>query len=404
MQSITFRVEPVKATGVGGLLGHDMRRPDYDPEGRRLPNYVVASRMSENHFVRRCSPEELKAEFDRRLAIKNAPVEEHNRKRNALVDALVRGTGMARKDARKKVGGFKRTLKASAVHNRMFRGLVGLSNDALIARGWFRNIPHISEEERTKVNEILITAFEIAIEKLGLTMVDVTHCVVHWDESNPHLQFGLHYFDSKGKTFRDDITQPLLCEIVSAVNSIPGFSRPIPYEEQRASGGKVDKHKSTKEMKKEHDILAHANHVVRGGLDDTLKKAKDAEERQRVAEEAEASAILRRRSEEVRETKAKANQDRIKKATDKGYTKALEEKENVLDEVEALRAEADRLEKNHMKRLRAAALLDKAGRSQADIALIEKLQDADWCREQGLSAEQALAFREQLVPDQGLEM
>jgi hypothetical protein len=240
----------VKSGDVSGMCQHDLRIANPNPKVGDYPNYVKLDKMENNSFLKQISASDIFEEFDARLEIRNEDIDDHNLGVKAQ-KKMWKTMGKSVDYIKKNAGKYKRKLKKCNFDNRAFSGLIGLSDEAIA------DLKIDTKESRDAVDEIFKNAFDKVLKKLDLSDDDVTHAVVHWDESKPHFHFGLHYLDSKGESINDKLGPGAFSKIIKEVNmEMDGFEPPVPYIEQRAKGIKPESHKSTKVLKRDSERMA----------------------------------------------------------------------------------------------------------------------------------------------------
>lgn len=312
---ITVNIERVSAEDVVGMVRHDMRIASPQKPGLGYgpyPNYVHVDKIKDNVVIKKTTAEEIHEEFDRRLKYKNDRVEGHNE----LVKERrkqMREEGADEKKIENEGGKFQRSIEKSAFTHRAYSLVLGFSDDAFAMLG--------ADVPRSTVNEILTTALRTVIQEIGIDEDELSHAVIHWDETHPHLHAGLPYLNKFGERFQKNFSPAFLSKLIRLVNldlAKYGMKPPKTYKDR----GKRETHKSTKELKKEtqraHEIF--------------LEHSSKAEKAKNEAELAEAEARTAR--EKLIENQRK-NSDLDEKLADLARTNAeLESKQIQLNEQE----------------------------------------------------------------------
>lgn len=260
------------------MVRHDMRIASPQKPGLGYgpyPNYVHVDKIKDNVVIKETTAEEIHAEFDRRLRFKNDRVEGHNE----LVKERrkqMREEGVDEKKIEEEGGKFQRSTEKSAFTHRAYSLVLGLSDDAFALLG--------ADVPRTTLNEILTTALRTVRQEIGIDENELTHVVIHWDETHPHLHAGLPYLNKSGERFQKNFSPAFLSKLICRVNldlAEYGMKPPKTYKERK----KRETHKSTKELKKEtqraHEIfLEHSSKAA-----NAKNEAELAETEARIARE-----------------------------------------------------------------------------------------------------------------------
>jgi|GEM_PF-2888382 len=274
---ITVNLERVSAENVLGMVRHDMRIASLPKPGLGYgpyPNYVHVDKIKDNVVIKKTTAKEIHEEFDRRLKYKNDRVEGHNELVKERRKQL-REEGVDEEKIEKEGGKFQRSIEKSAFIHRAYSLVLGLSEDAFDMLG--------ADVPRSTVNEILTTALRTVIQEIGIDEDELSHVVIHWDETHPHLHAGLPYLNKFGERFQKNFSPAFLSKLIRKVNldSVKhGMKPPKTYKEK----GKRETHKSTKELKKETQ-RAHETF---------LEHSSKAEKAKNEAELAEAEAMTAR--------------------------------------------------------------------------------------------------------------
>jgi hypothetical protein len=241
---VTVGIERVSAEDVVGMVHHDMRiasplKPGlgYGP----YPNYVNVEKIKDNVVIKKTTVEEIHEEFARRLKYKNDRVEGYNelvkeRRRQMQED------GVDEETIKNEGGKFQRLTEKSAFINRAYSLVLGLSDDAFEMLG--PDVP------RSTIEQILTTALRTVTTEIGINEDELSHAVIHWDETHPHLHAGIPYLNKFGERFQKNFSRMFLSKLIRKVNldlTEYGMKPPKPYRER----GRSETHKSTKELKKE---------------------------------------------------------------------------------------------------------------------------------------------------------
>lgn len=307
---VTVGIERVSAEDVVGMVHHDMRiasplKPGlgYGP----YPNYVNVEKIKDNVVIKKTTVEEIHQEFARRLKYKNDRVEGHNElvqeRRRQMRDA-----GMDEETIKNKGGKFQRLTEKSAFTHRAYSLVLGLSDDAFEMLG--PDVP------RPTIEQILITALRTVTTEIGINEDEISHAVIHWDETHPHLHAGLPYLNKFGERFQKNFSRMFLSKLIRKVNldlAEYGMKPPKPYRER----GKSETHKSTKELKKEtqraHEIyLEHSGKAEKAKKDTELAEIEAKIAREKFIENQRSNADLDEKLAELARTNAELESRQIK--------------------------------------------------------------------------------------------
>jgi hypothetical protein len=306
---ITVNIERVSAEDVLGMVRHDMRiasppKPglDYGP----YPNYVHVDKIKDNVVIKKTTAEEIHKEFDRRLKYKNDHVEGHNELVKERRKQL-REEGADEEKIEKEGGKFQRSIEKSAFTHRAYSLVLGLSDDAFNMLG--------ADVPRSTVNEILTTALRTVIKEIGIDEDEMSHVIVHWDETHPHLHAGLPYLNKSGERFQKNFSPAFLSKLIRKVNldlAKYGMKPPKTYKDR----GKRETHKSTKELKKEtqraHEIfLEHSSKAEKAKNEAELAEAEARNAREKLIENQRKNADLNEKLAELARTTAELESGQI---------------------------------------------------------------------------------------------
>lgn len=306
---VTVGIERVSAEDVVGMVRHDMRiaspskpGPGYGP----YPNYVNVEKIKDNLVIKKTTVEEIHGEFTRRLKYKNDRVEGYNelvkeRRRQMRED------GVDEETIKNEGGKFQRLTEKSSFINRAYSLVLGLSDDAFDMLG--------SDVPRSTVEQILITALQTVTHEIGIAEDELTHAVIHWDETHPHLHAGLPYLNKFGERFQKKFSRIFLSKLIRKVNldlAEYGMKPPKTYKER----GSSETHKSTKELKKEtqraHEIyLEHSGKAEKAKNEAEIAEVEAKNAREKFIENQRKNADLDEKLAELTRTNAELESEQI---------------------------------------------------------------------------------------------
>lgn len=330
---ITVNIERVSAENVVGMVHHDMRIASPPKPGLGYgpyPNYVNVEKIKDNVVIKKTTVEEIHQEFTRRLKFKNDRVEGHNeivqeRRRQ------MREEGVDEETIKNEGGKFQRLTEKSAFTHRAYSLVLGLSDDAFEMLG--PDVP------RSTIEQILITALRTVTTEIGINEDELSHAVIHWDETHPHLHAGLPYLNKFGERFQKNFSRMFLSKLIRKVNldlAKYGMKPPKPYRER----GRSETHKSTKELKKETQraqeiYLEHSGKAEKAKNEAELAEIKAKNAREKFIENQRKNADLDEKLAELARTNAELESGQIE--LNKRELKISENEEKLVPREAALR-------------------------------------------------------------------